>query len=119
MVICRYYKRTKKEVGGKDQNWRFTLRFHPQCWIDQGVAALKQRGEVVETRGRNRLVLTDNDSLTRLKILRRRAAVMQRLRIEVAKPDGERNIDRVIHFGSMLNKLKEEIESLGGVPKSW
>lgn len=103
---------------GERQLWEQYLRFHPQCWIDQAVANLAKR-EVVETRGRKRLVMTDDIRAARQKILVRRASVTQRIRAEVEKPGELQSIDRIIHLGELLNNLKEEIEPLGGVPKSW
>ena len=118
MVVCRYYKKTRMEAGGSPQNWSFTIRFHPQCWIDQAVAALKEK-VVVETRGRKKSPLLDNIRAARVRVLARRATVVQRIRAEMAKPKESRNIDRIIHLGGKLNELKEEIAPLGGVPKSW
>ena len=118
MVVCRYYKRTMKEVGGTPQKWSFTIRFHTQCWIDQGIAALESK-PVIETRGGKKMEITDIDRISRFKILARRASVTQRIRVEAKKLDGEKNIDKIIHLGGLLNKLKEEIEPFGGVPKSW
>jgi hypothetical protein len=119
MVVGEYYKSTRTEKGGKAVRWRRRLHWHPQCWIDQAIAALKNRGDATETRGRKKLALPEHKSTARIKILRRRAAVMQRLKIEVSKPTEEQSTDRIIHLGGLLNKLKEEIESFGGVPKSW
>ncbi|GAG89138.1 unnamed protein product [marine sediment metagenome] len=119
MVVCRYY-RAKRGKGGSFPGpvWSFFMHFHPQCWIDQAIAALESK-PVVETRGRKKLPMADEVRAARLKILMRRAAVTQRIRIEMAKVAGEQNIDRIIHLGGELNKLKEEIEPLGGVPESW
>ena len=118
MVVCKYYRKTRREAGGESQKWTFFLRFHPQCWIDQAVARLKER-VVVETRGRKKIPMTDSVRAARWKIMMRRAAVTQRIRREVEKPAEEQSIERIIHLGSMLNSLKEEIEVVGGVPESW
>lgn len=86
-----------------------------QCWIDQAVAAL-EKITVVETRGRKKVAMPDADREKRTSILRRRASVVQRIRMETE--DGK-DIDKIIHLGELLNKLKEEIEVVGGVPESW
>jgi hypothetical protein len=31
----------------------------------------------------------------------------------------EQSVDKIIHLGGLLVQLKEEIEKLGGAPKSW
>jgi len=123
MVMVRFYKsvwgpKIKEMTGTIYQRWAFTWRFHTQCWIDQAIAALEKR-EIVETRGRKKLEMTDEIRAARLKILMRRAAVTQRIRREIAKPAEEQDIDRVIHLGDSLNKLRKEIEQCGGVPESW
>lgn len=100
------------------QRWSFFMRFHLQCWIDQAIAALESK-PVIETRGRKKLPMTDDIRAARLKVLMRRAAVTQRIRIELTKPVEEQDMDRVIHLGGEINKLKDEIELLGGVPESW
>ncbi len=41
---------------------------------------------------------------------------MQRIRAET---EGDGNVDVLIHLGSQLEKLKEEIRPLGGLPKNW
>jgi len=112
-VVCRSYKYR----GEGKAKWTFQRRFHPQCWIDQGIQELESRG-FSETRGRPRLA-SDEVTEKRQKILRRRAAVLQRIRKEMARPAKERSMDRIVHLGEMLNSLAEEIEPLGGVPESW
>ena len=118
MVVCKYYRDGKKSAEGERQRWTFFLHFHPQCWIDQAIAKLKDR-VVVETRGRKMIPMDDATRAARWKIMMRRAAVTQRIRREVEKPAEEQSTERIIHLGSMLNSLKEEIEVVGGVPESW
>lgn len=117
LVFCSWYKKTKDKAGAP-QTWQFHMSFHPQCWIDQAIIEL-EKSPPAETRGRKRLPMTDEVKEKRIKILRRRGAVLQRIRNELAKPEEERSIDRIIHFGDKLNELKEEIVPLGGVPSSW
>lgn len=114
MVMCKFWK----------PSWHHPLykRFHVEnadgkcCWVEQGVAELSKR-VIVETRGKRKLELADEVKVARFKILRRRAAVVQRIRKEMSSE--LQSIDRIIHLGGQLNKLKEEIEQVGGVPKSW
>ena len=113
-VVCQWYMKLKS-----NRTWQKRKSFHPQCWIEQGIAEVEKR-PVVETRGwGSRPRVPDADKPARFAILRRRASVVQRIKKEVEKPDEEKDIDRIIHLGELLNKLKDEIEPLGGVPKSW
>jgi len=98
------------------RTWWFRRSFHPQCWIDQAVAAVETRA-VVETRGRKRLKMTDANKEARTAIMRRRGSVVQRIKKEVENE--EQDVDRIVHLGELLNNLKGEIEQFGGVPKSW
>ena len=100
------------------RTWWKRRSFHPQCWIDQGIAEIEKR-VVVETRGRKRIEMTDGNRKARTAILMRRASITQRIRREIEKPEDGRSVDRIIHLGGLLNRLKEEIKPLGGVPESW
>lgn len=117
MVVCKYYRKTKS-AAGDPQKWGFFMRFHPQCWIDRAVAELESR-VYTETRGRKKIEMLDETRVARLKIMMRHAAVVQRIKREVEKSENSYQVDRIIHLGEMLGKLKEEIEPLGGIPKSW
>ena len=114
---CREFieNRTYMVVGqylrGK---WKLRRNWHPDCWIEQAVKALEKR-IVVERRGKKRLNLTDEDKKKRFKILARRASVLQRIK----KASNNGNVEKMIHLGMLLNKLKDEIELVGGVPKTW
>jgi len=116
MVVVQVFTRDKRD--GDSRCWWLRLRFHPQCWIDQAIAALEKR-PTVDARDGHPLKITDGDKAARFAILRRRASTVQRIKREIAKPSEEQSTDRIIHFGDLLNKQKEEIELLGGVPKSW
>ena len=113
-VVCQWYMKLKS-----GRVWQKRKSYKPQHGIDQGIAEVEKR-VVVETRGwGSRPRVPDTDKPARFAILRRRGAVVQRIKREVEMQDGERSMDRIIHLGEMLNKLRDEIEPLGGVPKSW
>jgi hypothetical protein len=107
-----------KQAGTTDVKRRFcvTLRWHPSCWLEQAMQRL-DKVEYIPRKGRPLLQMSEEDKASRFAILRRRAAILQRIRVETAKP--EQNIDRIIHLGAMLADLKEEIKPYGGAPKSW
>jgi len=124
-VFGRIWTVRSGEGVEKPTKWVKKLYWHVRreddgkcCWIEQGIIAMMKRG-YVERRGRKALGLPEEDKLKRIAILRRRARVMQRLRAEVELPSKQQNVDRAIHLGAQLGKLKEEIQLVGGVPKSW
>ena len=116
LVMCQMYRESKKEDNGGKKNWWLFRRFHPQCWIDQGIAAVSKI-PVVETRGRKRVPMTDGTKSARFKIMQRRASIMQRLK--KATVEVPYDIDKIIHLGTMIDELKAEIIEQGGLPKSW
>ena len=116
LVMCQMYKERKSNEDSKKKAWWFFRRFHPQCWIDQGIAAV-EKIPVVESRGRKRVPMTDNTRAARFKIMQRRASIMQRLKKSTLEVPYD--IDKIIHLGQMIDELKAEIIEQGGLPKSW
>lgn len=108
-VVTQWYMKTR---GGK--NWQKQRSFHPQCWIDRAVAEIERR-VVTETRGRQRMAITDVHREARLKILRKRAAIVQRIRQALAVT----NYALVCKLGDKLDMCKEEIGQHGGAPAKW
>lgn len=126
MVAGKLFKNTYQEQGRR--NWTMYFYWHAQraedggcCWLDDGIARLDtpEATKLEAKRGRKPLTLSPEDKKLRFKILARRARVVQRLLEEMYKPECNRSMDRIIHLGSQIEKQKEEIEPLGGVPKSW
>jgi len=112
-VVCQWYMKLK---GGG--TWVKRMSFHakePNCWLDRAIAELETR-VVVETRGRKRNAISDEDREVREKILRRRASVMQRINAEM---NGKLRASKLEHLVDLLEVLKVEIKPHGGVPKTW
>lgn len=112
-VVCVYFM--KLQHGG---NWKKTMHFHakePYCWVDRAVAELSKK-PVIETRGRKASVISDDNKEKRVKILRRRASVMQRIKNEM---EGLCRPGKLLHMTEVLERLAVEIEPYGGVPESW
>lgn len=99
--------------GGQPARFPFVMRMHLECWVERGKQAVDNKPRT-ETRGRHKLVMDDATRLARLKIMRRRASVIQR--IKVCKPE---QVDKVIHLGQLLHNLRDEIEKFGGAPEAW
>ncbi len=109
-VVCQWFMKVRSKT------WQKKMLFHPQCWIDRAVAELSTK-HIVETRGRKRNQISDDDREKREKILRRRASFVQRLNVKMNEfPTDYGKVGRLL---DRLEELKVEIELVGGVPKSW
>lgn len=119
-AVCRYCKQPilNKDfmVVGQHRKgkWRFNRYWHPECWIIQAKQKVEGK-EYQETRGCKKMEIGEEDRKKRFKILARRASVLQRIKIAVGKED----YVNIVHLGEMLEKLREEIEPLGGIPAAW
>lgn len=126
-VFGRYWQRRTKE-GGSTVRWVKTFHWHAQkmienqqvqcCWLKQALESLALHPHI-ETRGRRSMVLPVEQKAARLKILQKRARIIQVIVEETGKPVHLQSIDRIIRLGSQLESLKEQIAPLGGVPKTW
>ena len=105
----------KESAGGK--YYYFTSRWHPQCYLDQGLQYLDKHPYTPATKGRPVLNLTSGQRTHRLSLLRIRATSVQRVRAELQKLLPNYNI--IQHHGTKLQELYKEIEHYGGAPKSW
>ena len=112
-VVCQYFMKLRG-----DRTWRKVMHFHakdPYCWVERAVAEIDTR-PVVELRGRKANHISDEHRVIRLRMLRRRASVMQRINNEM---EGKQRPAVLSHLADLLDKLTEEIEPYGGVPESW
>ncbi len=116
-IVCQYYM---KVANGK--TWWKRMVFHSgygggkNCWLDRAVAEIELHPPI-ETRGRKRGVISDENRVIRVKLLRRHAAVMQRLRVEM-ESNSVVGV-RVAHLTESLERLGQEIEQYGGKPVGW
>jgi len=112
-VVCQYFMKLKT-----GRTWVKKMVFHakePNCWLDRAVAEIESR-VVVETRGRKRAAISDEDREVRERILRRRASVMQRLRVEM---DGAVRPEKIARLTELIEVCAVEIMPYGGVPRAW
>lgn len=124
MVIGRQWSRSS-EGERESRRWVMNFRWHGErhtdgkcCWLQAGVDYLAQH-PFVETRGRKQLQLTERQRKARLKILRQRARLVQKLKVLMEAPLDQTDIDLMVRIGSQIEDLKEQIAPLGGVPASW
>ncbi len=108
-VVCSWYMNTR---SGK--NWLKQMAFHPRCWLERAIAELEKR-VVLETRGRSRMAITDPDRAARLKLLRKRASISQRLKNATDKG----NYSLAARLVEKLEHCKVEITPYGGIPEKW
>ena len=110
MVVGKVWRNRE----GEARRWAIKLHWHVDCWVEQGKRSLDLQPKP-ETRGRKKLAMSDDNKSKRVKILMRRAAILQRMK--AATDEG--NVDKLIYLGGLMNKLKEEIQEYGGIPASW
>jgi len=143
MIAGRLWLTSKKE--GEIRKWVKNFRWHAQrkiypdymrtigavgpvdpigeecCWLVAGLDYLSTHPQE-ETRGRKQLQLPKKQKDERLKILRQRARLVQKLKELMVIPLAEQSeVDtaKMIKIGSQIEELKEQISLLGGVPSSW
>lgn len=124
-VFGKLWRRyVSKEEGGKPLTWVKNFRWHAQrkrdgqcCWLVAALEELLKRPHV-ETRGRKKILLDKDTRRVRNRVLRERARQVQRLK-ELTLAPGPTEIDAIVRVGRKISDLKEQIEPLGGVPKSW
>ena len=105
---------TRSVKTWEERTFTRTGRYHPQCWVNQGLAYLEKH-PVVYKDGRPRLVLTPDQRVARMRLLRRRATLMLRYRRDIA---ALRIVEAVGHYIKAV-ELIPLMEPLGGVPRSW
>jgi hypothetical protein len=118
----------KKVVGStenKPRRWVKKLHWHAQrkadgqcCWLVSALAELAKHPHI-EKRGRKKLLLPKEQRDERLRLLRKRAKVVQQIKAETDVPPNKMNMDRIAELGLALEELKVKIEPVGGIPKSW
>lgn len=109
------YGLTYRQVN--DRKWRLTYRWHPNCWIAQGMHYLIEHPYEPMTGGPGRpsMQLTDDQRTKRMKLLRRYGTIKRNLRRRL----NSGQMHRLGDYDQELSDLREAIQHVGGVPKSW
>jgi len=110
MVKCR-------TVKGKEVKLTHYMYFHPQCWVTNGMNYLNNNPYNPGLRGRRTLPLSPEDSRARYLLLRKYAALKQRLNNIVTKfPD---NLEPTLRIEEQMQQVMIEISLVGGIPPKW
>jgi len=112
---------SKSETGKTTAStftWHAKNREGYCCWLEEGLLNLA-KNPWTETRGRKRAPMSEDNRTQRVRIMKRRGSVKQRLQRAVKVPVDQRDYDLIISLGAQLEACKEEIAPLGGVPQGW
>lgn len=104
---------------GNPDSRKINLRFywHPQCWVKQGLDHLSLHPYSGGNRGRKQLKLSEEDSKLRYKLLRRYAALRQRItKLASTYPD---NIFPILRIETQMKETASQIDKVGGIPPKW
>jgi len=107
-----------KKVWSATKVWHTKNRHGLCCWLEEGLLQL-EKNPWTETRGRKRTAPSDADRAKRVAILKKRGSIMQRLKRAAAVPLIHRDYEQIITLGAQLERCKEEIAPLGGIPSKW
>lgn len=98
--------------------------FHADCWLKVAQTWLEDGLETAPKPGRRKLDLSVEDKLLRMTLMRRYAATKQRIlryqeRVQPGdEVTGEMRM-RILRLYVIQERLKMEINEVGGPPRSW
>ena len=107
----------KGDPGSRRINLKFY--YHPQCAMDEGMDYLATHPYTSgpHKRGPKSSILSEDDKLQRLKLLRRKASLDQRKKkLKMDYPD---RLLKEAHIDEKIADLMIEIAQVGGIPHSW
>jgi hypothetical protein len=116
MVVTKLWR--GRGVEGQPIRFPIVNHYHTTCWVARGIRAVEMKGHV-ENRGRKLTPMSDECRTERVRIMRQRAAIVQRLRAMQTRGPAPNRLDRIAALGGKLCELRERIEAYGGAPKGW
>jgi len=122
MVKCRYCEKeitvaTPMVIGQtKRGNRTYRMYFHPQCWLDNGMAYLNKNPYTPGIRGRRKLSLGPDDTRKRYLLIRRYNTFKYRKDKLNRFPD---DLLESIRLEGEMDKIAEVIKDIGGIPAKW
>ena len=99
--------------SGTATKWSYQYYWHPQCYMEEQMAYLAAHPYQSTHHGRPRLEMDEDTRAKRIKVLRKRATLVYKLKEQL---ENGKNVDWII---DKLMEAMIEIEQLGGAPKSW
>jgi len=126
---CRYCGETMEKATpmvtgklwrkGNPESRKINIRFywHPQCWVKQGLDYLSLHPYSSGSRGRKQLKLGEEDAKLRYKLLRKYAALRQRVtKLATKYPD---NVLPILRIETQMKETAAKINEVGGIPPKW
>lgn len=120
MVVTKLWNKGQAD----SRKWNIIHRYHPACYLAQGLDYLDKHpftevheGEV---KGRPAIQLSPEDRKKRLALLKKRAALDQRLKN--LKKGYHPEADYIVREAAIyveIAQVIQEIVTVGGIPKSW
>ncbi len=119
------YARHRLQKSDDSSPWTVNFRWHAKrardgqcCYITNQLEYLAAHPRI-ETRGKKKMLISAEVRSQRLKLLQRRARLVQRLKV-LTMPDMDfADVDAITTIGQQITELKGLIEPLGGIPNSW
>ena len=106
-------------IRDTNRPYPYTMRKHLHCWLADAIDWLEKNPYTrVNSPGRKRLQLSDEDRKIRLKLLRRRALLVFRQRV-LAYNNPKLAADKIGKMQEKVDIIVKDICKVGGVPKSW
>ena len=101
--------------GSDSRKWNSYAKYHPQCWVDQGLDYLTRNPYVTKNLGK-KSILSVEYRRKRFLLVRRFNALVQKRKCGHSYPD---NILVEIDLTQRMVEIMLEVTTVGGVPKSW
>jgi len=84
--------------------WGKRFYFHPECWVKDRVWHLGDTPKPIDSRGRPRITLTDEDRKSRKRLINQYNRLSKHVGSE---------------YDLKLLEIEEKLVILGGIPKNW
>jgi len=99
----------------ESRKWNYYAKYHPQCWVAQGLDYLSRNPYVPQHRVK-KPTLSDEDKRKRYLLVRKFHKAIQLRKNCANYPDG---VLTEIRLTQQMVEIMLEAVTLGGVPKKW
>ena len=100
----------------ESRKWNYYAKYHPQCWVDQGLDYLRRNPYVIRQRKPRERTLCEEDRKKRYLL------VMRFHRAEQQRKNSGKFPDNLLAEARLTQRMVDimlEVATIGGVPKSW